>query len=72
MRQQQDKLKFDDVGFGIMSFESKMSYDDFADDAKLRSVYREEIAAHLKSMFAATHVLVLDYVVYTFLNFDDP
>lgn len=63
MRQHQDKLNFREVGFGVMSLESEMSYEDFEDDEKLRTIYREEIAIHLKKMLGAAHVLVLDHVV---------
>ena len=63
MRQYMDKLSFDDCGFQVMDLQSSMSYQDFKDENKVKTVYREEIAANLKSLLGATHVLVLDHVV---------
>lgn len=64
MRQYKDQLNFEDCGFQFMDLQSSMSYKDFEDKTKLKTVYREEIAVNLKKVLGATHVLILDNVVF--------
>ncbi|MCJ1470975.1 hypothetical protein MMC07_009623 [Pseudocyphellaria aurata] len=63
MRDKESRLNFDDCGFGIMHFDSKMRYEDFEDRARINSVYAEEVGQALKSRLKATHVRVLDFAV---------
>ena len=58
-------------GFSFTSFPTKMSYTDFNEHAKIESVYAPELQTHLKSLFQASHVRVIDYVVrYSYLHID--
>jgi hypothetical protein len=50
-------------GFMLTSIPTEMGYADFRDHGKIERVYAPELQAHLKKLFGARHVRVIDYVV---------
>lgn len=50
-------------GFTLTRVPTKMRNDDFREHDKIERVYAPELQAHLKSLFQARHVRVIDYVV---------
>lgn len=54
---------FDDCGFEVVQTESKMAYEDFADEGKIRSIYLPEVRAILLQKLGARHVHFLDFAV---------
>ncbi|KAF8856694.1 hypothetical protein BDZ45DRAFT_790027 [Acephala macrosclerotiorum] len=54
---------FEDCGFGLWNFPSKMTYDDFADPSKVASVYLKEVAGGLRSQMGASWVYIMDFAV---------
>ncbi|UPK95003.1 hypothetical protein LCI18_005938 [Fusarium solani-melongenae] len=50
-------------GFTLTSFPTKMDRHDFEDLAKIEMVYAAELEAHLKNLFQAQHVRVIDYAI---------
>ena len=63
MRSLIDNMSFDHCGFGVMPIRSAMNYEDFANDAKIRSTYLDEITKELKGRLGAPHVFITDYTV---------
>ncbi len=57
------KPALDEHGFALTTFPTKMSYTDYADHRKIEDVYARELQTHLKQLFEARHVRVIDYVV---------
>jgi hypothetical protein len=56
MRPILDTLSLDVQGFLVAELQSRMSYEDFFDEEKLRTVYAEEIRAYLLESLGATCV----------------
>jgi hypothetical protein len=50
-------------GFSIISLQTKMSYEDFDDEARLREVYFKEVAEALQSSLGAFRVQVFEHLV---------
>ncbi|RKK89168.1 hypothetical protein BFJ68_g16773 [Fusarium oxysporum] len=50
-------------GFLLTSLQSKMNYEDFDDEGKIGNVYAKELETHLKGVFGASQVKVIDYAV---------
>jgi hypothetical protein len=50
-------------GFAIMHMTSKLSYDDFGDNAKVKSQYLSEVAEHLRRFCKASRVQIFEHVV---------
>lgn len=50
-------------GFELTYIPTKMCCDDFYSHDKIESVYALELQAHLKTLFQARHVRVIDYAV---------
>ncbi|KAJ4142057.1 hypothetical protein NW754_014847 [Fusarium falciforme] len=50
-------------GFTLTSFPTKMDRRDFEDHVKIERVYAAELEAHLRNLFQAQHVRVIDYAV---------
>ena len=63
MRPHLEDLDFNECGFGLMSLESQMSYEDFKDQSKIHTVYLEELKQALKKDLGASHVYISDHVV---------
>lgn len=55
-------------GFALTCIPTKMHRDDFYDHEKIESVYAPELQAHLKTLFQARHVRVIDYAVRRFFG----
>lgn len=51
-------------GFTLTSFPTEMAYQDYADGEKISSVYVPELERHLRALFQAPHVKVIDYAVW--------
>lgn len=64
MRNKESCLGFDESGFGIMHLNSKMRYEDFEDPTLISSVYAKEIDQALRRQLNATHVYVINSVVF--------
>ncbi|KAK5459523.1 hypothetical protein LTS15_003651 [Exophiala xenobiotica] len=47
-------------GFSVMPLESRMTYEDFNDHTKIKSVYHEDLVLALKKNLGAEHVFVMD------------
>jgi hypothetical protein len=62
------KPTIEDNGFTLTCFPTDMMYMDFTEHAKIEGVYVRELQAHLKSLFGAQHVRIIDYVVRPFLD----
>ncbi|KAK1240219.1 hypothetical protein MKX08_007661 [Trichoderma sp. CBMAI-0020] len=50
-------------GFTLTSFPTEMSYQDYADREKISTIYAPELEKHLRDLFQAPHVKVIDYAV---------
>ena len=59
-------------GFTFTSFPTEMRYIDFNEHGKIENVYASELETHLKSLFQARHVRVIDYVVRDFISHSCP
>lgn len=57
-------LGLDERGFEVLETQTNMSYEDFADETKIRSVYLPEVRANLIKKLGARHVHVLDFAVW--------
>jgi hypothetical protein len=58
-----EKLDFESCGFGVVSMESALAYDDFFKSDMVKSVYYIEIGQMLKTLFKANYIYVLDHGV---------
>jgi hypothetical protein len=58
-----DEFTLDRQGFEIMNLESKMTYEDFQDDAKIVQVYLSEVADALRDLFGASYVQIFEYIM---------
>jgi len=56
-------FRFEECGFQLVEFHSKMSYDDFWDSDKTQDVYIQEVRETIKKALGAKFVWVLDYAV---------
>lgn len=63
IRLAKNSLEFDKDGFVVRNFESRLSYDDFADPEKVKSVYLEEICALLQNTLGTNNVAIIEYLV---------
>jgi hypothetical protein len=63
LRRCKERLNFASCGFGVMSMETELNYDDFADCKKIESIYLEEVRDKLQQGFNASYVYIMDYVV---------
>jgi hypothetical protein len=50
-------------GFAIMRMTSKLSYNDFGDNAKIKSQYLSEVAERLRCFCKASRVQIFEHVV---------
>lgn len=50
-------------GFTLSSFPTEMIYRDYADGEKVSTIYAPELEKHLRDLFQAPHVKVIDYAV---------
>jgi len=57
------KPTIEDNGFTITSFPTEMGYIDFNEHTKIEGVYAQELEGHLKTIFEAPHVRIIDYAV---------
>jgi hypothetical protein len=56
-------FRFEECGFQLVEFHSKMSYDDFWDNDKIQTLYIQEVRETIKKALGAKFVWVLDYAV---------
>lgn len=57
------KPTIEENGFTLTSFATEMTYQDYADREKISTVYAPELEKHLRALFQAPHVKVIDYAV---------
>lgn len=50
-------------GFTIMPLETKLSYDDFDDEAKVVDIYLREVADGVRNLLGAKKVQILEHIV---------
>lgn len=58
-----DELSLDKQGFVVSKIESKLSYEDFKDEEKLRSMYAKEVREHLLQLLGARSAYIHECVV---------
>lgn len=63
IRGQETELLFEKDGLAIMPFETKMEYEDFDDDGKVREIYLREVADHLRDFLGAAQVQIFEHTV---------
>ena len=63
IRDRQHEFSSERNGFKIISLESQMTYNDYDDDERRRSVYLGEVAEALKRSLGATRVQVFEHLV---------
>lgn len=63
IRCQESRISLDSHGFAIMRMTSKLSYDDFGDNAKIKSQYLSEVAECLRCFCRASRVQIFEHVV---------
>jgi hypothetical protein len=63
IRNLEEPPSVDAQGFSVMPLESRMTYEDFNDYAKIKSVYHEDLVSALKKTLGAKHVFVMDNAV---------
>jgi hypothetical protein len=56
-------FSLDKQGFKIVNMDSKMTYEDFEDDAKIVDIYLSEIVDTLQKLFGASHVQIFEHTV---------
>lgn len=56
-------LTIEENGFTLASFPTEMTYQDYADGEKISNIYAPELEKHLRHLFQAPHVKVIDYAV---------
>jgi hypothetical protein len=62
MRTEQN-LVYDRCGFRVANLQSQMKYEDYADEDRVESIHRPEVAECVKQAMKASSAEVLDYVV---------
>jgi hypothetical protein len=60
-----DRPSFQDDGCTLLDLRSKMEYEDFDDDEKVKEVYLREVADCLKGFLSAQHVQIFEHTVWT-------
>jgi hypothetical protein len=63
VRGRENEFTINKNGFTIMQVNTKLSYEDFNDDALVKQVYLKEVAEALKSFLGASRVQVFEHVV---------
>ena len=63
VRGRENEFTINKNGFTIMQVNTKLSYEDFNDDALVKQVYLKEVAEALKSLLGASRVQVFEHVV---------
>ena len=64
IRGQESSFSLDKNGFAVMQLkEPGMTYEDFRDDAKLKSVYLKAVAKELQIYLGASRVQIFDVLV---------
>ncbi|UKZ69037.1 uncharacterized protein TrAtP1_010050 [Trichoderma atroviride] len=53
----------DEMGFTLTSYPTEMAYGDYNDSEKISNIYVPELEEHLRTLFQAPHVKVIDYAV---------
>ncbi|KAL6895045.1 hypothetical protein GGI43DRAFT_424493 [Trichoderma evansii] len=51
------------TGFTLTTFPTEMKYQDYTDREKIFTIYAPELEKHLRALFQAPHVKVIDYAV---------
>lgn len=63
IRGHENEFTINKNGFTIMQVNTKLSYEDFNDDALVKQVYLKEVAEALKSLLGASRVQVFEHIV---------
>lgn len=63
IRGREEDFTIDKNGFTLVSFDTKMAYDDFNDETKIVSVYLAEAAELLQRLVGAFRIQIFEYVV---------
>ena len=63
IRHMKEMPSVDVQGFSVMSLNSRMTYEDFRDYSKIKSIYHADIVTALKKKLGAKHVFVMDNAV---------
>lgn len=63
IRGSEDTLDYDKTGIAIRRLDSRMSYDDFADDARITGVYYRELEKFLERLLGAKAVIVFRHCI---------
>ena len=63
IRDRQHEFSFERNGFKIIRLESQMTYDDYDNEERRRSVYLGEVAEALKRSLGATRVQIYEHLV---------
>jgi len=63
IRGRESGLLLGSQGFAIMRMTSKLSCNDFSDNAKIKSQYLSEVAEHLRCFCKASRVQIFEHVV---------
>lgn len=65
LRGREGEFSFEENGFAVIDLKSSMSYEDFADPAKLADVYAQEVGACLLDYFGATALHAFSVIVFS-------
>lgn len=63
LRGREGEFNFEENGFAVIDLKSSMSYEDFADPAKLADIYVQEVGACLLDYFGATALHAFSVIV---------
>lgn len=62
-RQSEKSITVKDNGFALVKLDSKMAYEDFENEERVKAVYLVEVAEMLQKLVGASRVQVFEYVV---------
>ncbi|KAI4157697.1 MAG: hypothetical protein LQ342_008083 [Letrouitia transgressa] len=63
IRSTQQQPSYEHDGLAIVELDTKMMYDDFDDEARIKNIYLREVADLLKSVLHAQHVQIFEHTV---------